>query len=45
MTTGTRLKTRLYSFTSPGGTMYATRSVRRAAWDTLNVLFPVSIFL
>ncbi|KAJ6831094.1 uncharacterized protein M6B38_350280 [Iris pallida] len=41
MTTSTRLKTCLYSFTSPGGPMYPTRTVRHAAWDTLDFLFPV----
>lgn len=41
MTTSTRLKTCLYSFTSPGGPMYPTRVVRHAAWDTLDLLFPV----
>lgn len=41
MTTSTRLKTCLYSFTSPGGPMYPTRAVRHAAWDALDVLFPV----
>ncbi|KAL3653138.1 hypothetical protein CASFOL_002819 [Castilleja foliolosa] len=40
MTTSTRLKTSLYSFTSPGGPMYPTRAVRHAAWDTLDFLFP-----
>ncbi|KAJ7564579.1 hypothetical protein O6H91_02G023900 [Diphasiastrum complanatum] len=40
-TTSTRLKTALYSFTSPGGPMYPTRPVRHAAWDTLDCLFPV----
>ena len=45
MTTSTRLKTCLYSFTSPGGPMYPTRVVRHAAWDALDFLFPVSIFL
>ncbi|XP_057252303.1 uncharacterized protein LOC104900153 isoform X3 [Beta vulgaris subsp. vulgaris] len=40
MTTSTRLKTCLYSFTCPGGPMYPTRSVRHAAWDTLDALFP-----
>ncbi|KAH6814120.1 K-stimulated pyrophosphate-energized sodium pump protein [Perilla frutescens var. frutescens] len=40
--TSTRLKTCLYSFTSPGGPMYPTRAVRHAAWDTLDFLFPVS---
>ncbi|KAL4384361.1 hypothetical protein GQ457_15G027860 [Hibiscus cannabinus] len=39
--TSTRLKTCLYSFTSPGGPMYPTRAVRHAAWDTLDFLFPV----
>lgn len=42
MTTSTRLKTCLYSFTSPGGPMYPTRTVRHAAWDALDFLFPVS---
>ncbi|GJW59858.1 hypothetical protein Tco_0109193 [Tanacetum coccineum] len=42
MTTSTRLKTCLYSFTSPGGPMYPTRAVRHAAWDALDFLFPVS---
>uniref|UniRef100_A0A5B7ALK5 K-stimulated pyrophosphate-energized sodium pump protein n=1 Tax=Davidia involucrata TaxID=16924 RepID=A0A5B7ALK5_DAVIN len=41
MTTSTRLKTCLYSFTSPGGPMYPTRVVRHAAWDALDLLFPV----
>uniref|UniRef100_A0A1D1Z9V9 V-type ATP synthase beta chain 1 n=1 Tax=Anthurium amnicola TaxID=1678845 RepID=A0A1D1Z9V9_9ARAE len=41
MTTSTRLKACLYSFTSPGGPMYPTRAVRHAAWDSLNLLFPV----
>jgi len=43
MTTSTRLKTCLYSFTSPGGPMYPTRAVRHAAWEALDLLFPVSI--
>ncbi|KAI7732584.1 hypothetical protein M8C21_024190 [Ambrosia artemisiifolia] len=41
MTTSTRLKTCLYSFTSPGGPMYPTRAVRHAAWEALDFLFPV----
>ncbi|GLU02393.1 hypothetical protein SLE2022_196450 [Rubroshorea leprosula] len=41
MATSTRLKTCLYSFTSPGGPMYPTRAVRHAAWDALDFLFPV----
>ncbi|XVE79622.1 hypothetical protein DITRI_Ditri14bG0072800 [Diplodiscus trichospermus] len=41
MATSTRLKTCLYSFTSPGGPMYPTRAVRHAAWDALDLLFPV----
>ncbi|XWS53156.1 hypothetical protein CRYUN_Cryun11dG0133500 [Craigia yunnanensis] len=41
MATSTRLKTCLYSFTSPGGPMYPTRAVRHAAWDALDSLFPV----
>ncbi|XP_071741047.1 uncharacterized protein [Rutidosis leptorrhynchoides] len=41
MTTSTRLKTCLYSFTSSGGPMYPTRAVRHAAWDALDFLFPV----
>ncbi|KAI3765146.1 hypothetical protein L2E82_15172 [Cichorium intybus] len=41
MTTSTRLKSCLYSFTSPGGPMYPTRAVRHAAWDALDFLFPV----
>ncbi|KAK6271958.1 hypothetical protein POUND7_009041 [Theobroma cacao] len=41
MATSTRLKTSLYSFTSPGGPMYPTRAVRHAAWDALDLLFPV----
>ncbi|ANM68904.1 hypothetical protein ISN45_At05g056000 [Arabidopsis thaliana x Arabidopsis arenosa] len=45
MTTSTRLKACLYSFTSPGGPMYPTRAVRHAAWDALDSLFPVSITL
>jgi hypothetical protein len=40
-TTSTRLKTALYSFTAPGGPMYPTRPVRHAAWETLDVLFPI----
>ncbi|XWS71714.1 hypothetical protein CRYUN_Cryun03dG0162500 [Craigia yunnanensis] len=40
MATSTRLKTCLYSFTSPGGPMYPTRAVRHAAWDALDLLFP-----
>ncbi|KAH0997302.1 hypothetical protein GBA52_021166 [Prunus armeniaca] len=44
MATSTRLKACLYSFTSPGGPMYPTRAVRHAAWDALDLLFPVSIF-
>ncbi|XP_041991447.1 uncharacterized protein LOC121742390 [Salvia splendens] len=39
--TSRRLKTCLYSFTSPGGPMYPTRDVRHAAWDALDFLFPV----
>ncbi|KAL1545157.1 hypothetical protein AAHA92_21912 [Salvia divinorum] len=39
--TSTKLKTCLYSFTSPGGPMYPTRAVRHAAWDALDFLFPV----
>lgn len=42
MATSTRLKACLYSFTSPGGPMYPTRAVRHAAWDALDLLFPVS---
>ncbi|KAH9607772.1 hypothetical protein KSS87_022421 [Heliosperma pusillum] len=42
MTTSTRLKSCLYSFTPPGGPMYPTRTVRHAAWDVLDALFPVS---
>ncbi|XP_022752768.1 uncharacterized protein LOC111301405 isoform X3 [Durio zibethinus] len=41
MATSTRLKTCLYSFTSPGGPMYPTRAVRYAAWEALDLLFPV----
>ncbi|XP_010253246.1 PREDICTED: uncharacterized protein LOC104594588 isoform X4 [Nelumbo nucifera] len=41
MTTSTRLKACLYSFTSPGGPMYPTRAVRHAAWDALDLLFPI----
>ncbi|PIA39016.1 hypothetical protein AQUCO_02700297v1 [Aquilegia coerulea] len=41
MTTSTRLKACLYSFTSPGGPMYPTRTVRHAAWQALDLLFPV----
>ncbi|XP_073022549.1 uncharacterized protein [Primulina eburnea] len=41
LATSTRLKTCLYSFTSPGGPMYPTRAVRHAAWDALDFLFPV----
>ncbi|BBH04831.1 hypothetical protein Prudu_016063, partial [Prunus dulcis] len=42
MATSTRLKACLYSFTSPGGPMYPTRAVRHAAWDALDLLFPIS---
>lgn len=42
MMTSTRLKTCLYSFTTPGAPMYPTRAVRHAAWDALDFLFPVS---
>ncbi|XP_048233681.1 uncharacterized protein LOC8281888 [Ricinus communis] len=45
MTTSTRLKACLYSFTSPGGPMYPTRAVRHAAWDALDLLFPVGRYL
>ncbi|XP_072961659.1 uncharacterized protein [Typha angustifolia] len=41
MTTSIRLKACLYSFTSPGGPTYPTRAVRHAAWNTLDLLFPV----
>ncbi|KQK02736.1 uncharacterized protein LOC100830013 [Brachypodium distachyon] len=41
MSTSTRLKSCLYSFTSPGGPAYPTRAVRHAAWNTLDFLFPV----
>ncbi|KAL6566571.1 hypothetical protein OROMI_014975 [Orobanche minor] len=41
MATTTRLKTSLYSFTSPGGPMYPTRAVRHAAWESIDFLFPV----
>ncbi|KAL8191641.1 hypothetical protein R6Q57_028372 [Mikania cordata] len=41
LTNSTRLKTCLYSFTSPGGPMYPTRAVRHAAWDALDFLYPV----
>ncbi|XP_074267851.1 uncharacterized protein LOC141591434 [Silene latifolia] len=41
MTTSTRLKSCLYSFTPPGGPMYPTRTVRHAAWDALDSLFPI----
>ncbi|XP_028756996.1 uncharacterized protein LOC114716204 isoform X1 [Neltuma alba] len=41
MTTSTRLKSCLYSFTCPGGPMYPTRAVRHAAWQALDLLFPV----
>ncbi|KAG6417976.1 hypothetical protein SASPL_120173 [Salvia splendens] len=43
MATSTKLKTCLYSFTSPGGPMYPTRAVRHAAWDALDFLFPCII--
>ncbi|KAI3995317.1 hypothetical protein MKX01_032119 [Papaver californicum] len=45
MTTSTRLKACLYSFTSPGGPMYPTRAVRHAAWEALDFLFPVGRYL
>ncbi|XP_006363383.2 uncharacterized protein [Solanum tuberosum] len=41
MATSTRLRTCLYSFTSPGAPMYPTRAVRHAAWDALDLLYPV----
>ncbi|XP_059315227.1 uncharacterized protein LOC132065724 isoform X1 [Lycium ferocissimum] len=41
MATSTRLKTCLYSFTSPGAPMYPTRAVRHAAWNALDLLYPV----
>ncbi|PHT68703.1 hypothetical protein T459_28190 [Capsicum annuum] len=41
MATSTRLKTCLYSFTSPGAPMYPTRAVRHSAWDALDLLYPV----
>ncbi|PUZ58064.1 hypothetical protein GQ55_5G478900 [Panicum hallii var. hallii] len=41
LSTSTRLKACLYSFTSPGGPTYPTRAVRHAAWNTLDLLFPV----
>ncbi|KAL5569041.1 hypothetical protein UlMin_025616 [Ulmus minor] len=40
MTTNTRLKSCLYSFTSPSGPMYPTRAVCHAAWDVLDMIFP-----
>lgn len=45
MATSTRIKACLYSFTSPGGPMYPTRAVRHAAWDALDLLFPVSEYI
>jgi hypothetical protein len=45
LSTSTRLKACLYSFTSPGGPTYPTRAVRHAAWNTLDLLFPVSTTL
>ncbi|KAJ4970849.1 hypothetical protein NE237_003948 [Protea cynaroides] len=44
MTTSTRLKACLYSFTSPGGPMYPTRAVRHAVWDVLDFLFPIGTY-
>ncbi|TQE11898.1 hypothetical protein C1H46_002532 [Malus baccata] len=41
MATNTRLKACLYSFISPGGPTYPTRVVHHAAWDALDLLFPV----
>ncbi|KAL5570836.1 hypothetical protein UlMin_020433 [Ulmus minor] len=41
MTTSTRLKSCLYSFTSPSGPMYHTRAICHAAWDVLDTIFPV----
>ncbi|KAI9072401.1 hypothetical protein K1719_045279 [Acacia pycnantha] len=41
MTTSTRLKSCLYSFTCPGCPVYPTRAVRHAAWHALDLLFPV----
>ncbi|XP_039810631.1 uncharacterized protein LOC120673716 isoform X3 [Panicum virgatum] len=41
LSTSTRLKACLYSITSPGGPTYPTRAVRHAAWNTLDLLFPV----
>jgi len=40
MTTSIRLRSCLYSFTSPGGPMYPTRTVRHATFETLDLLFP-----
>ncbi|KAI9081792.1 hypothetical protein K1719_036118 [Acacia pycnantha] len=45
LATITRLKTCLYSFTSPGGPLYPTRTVRHAAWEALDLLFPVGQYL
>jgi len=45
MATSTRLRTCLYSFTSPGAPMYPTRAVRHAAWDALDLLYPVELSL
>lgn len=42
MTRSTRLKSCLYSFTSPGDQIYRTRAVHHLAWDALDFLFPVS---
>ncbi|KAL5557603.1 hypothetical protein UlMin_039839 [Ulmus minor] len=41
MTTSTRLKSCLYSFTSLSEPMYRTRVVCHAAWDVLDTVFPV----
>jgi hypothetical protein len=45
LSTSTRLKACLYSFTSPGGPTYPTQAVRHAAWNTLDFLVRVSATL
>ncbi|KAI4967706.1 hypothetical protein ZWY2020_017006 [Hordeum vulgare] len=39
MSTSTRLKSCLHSFTSPGGRAYPRRVVRHEAWNTLDLLY------
>ncbi|KAI4334505.1 hypothetical protein L6164_019188 [Bauhinia variegata] len=39
--TTTRLEVCLYSFASPGSPMYPARAVCHAAWESLDILYPV----